>query len=275
MNYFVFIENTNYYLWQLDILIESLKHHNINANLVVALKDNNEQKLPIFGRNIRFCNKFLKHNDKFSALFFALENKILCQLFTLLEPDSILVTQPLLKPENIVFSIDKTLYPLDDIQDYINNILTIKKLNSLDFYTYIGDTITFNDLPLPFFKRIVEWQNILKNDKHALILTLLEYYGHISILGTRTYETQLFTNDLVDFSFVRYNKGFYPFFAKDMFKYQPPDFFALGNVFYALTQCNLTTTTNLIQPVVQSLWAASPTQKGNFNINEIKPTVDM
>ena len=69
MNYFVFIENTNYYLWQLDILIESLKHHNINANLVVALKDNNEQKLPIFGRNIRFCTSFLNIMINFLRYF--------------------------------------------------------------------------------------------------------------------------------------------------------------------------------------------------------------
>lgn len=253
MNYFVFIENTNYFLWQIDILIQSFKNLNIIDKLVICVKDNDQSKISAFGQNVKLCKTLLRTNDKFSGLYLAIKNNLLSQPFTLLEPDSILLNPLPITNKNVIFSIQKGNHNL--IQHYIDNILNAKKLSFLDFYQYIGDTISLNTLPIEFFTRILEWQNILKdtNTNNPLILTLIEYYGHISIIGTHNYESQLYNNDVNVNNVVRYNKDFYPHFSKCMFKYEPPDFFSLGNVFEVLSNCNLTTTTNSIQPVVQSL----------------------
>jgi len=281
MNYIVSAEYNNYHCWQLEILIESFKLNKLEDKLFIALAENNDPKLTDFCFNLKdFKNVFYHENigqkrnylamNRPYSTTSALNNKIISQPFTIIDPDMILVA-PLNEPEqNITFYIDPMMskqYVKQhyDVDPYISEIAKLQKIKAEDHYWIeLGSVMTFNNVSIDFFNRVIEWAEIIEYERRkksnsqwwhservAWILTLLEFNGLITYKENLQYETNLLSDNL-DCHFIHYNHGMPPQFNKAMYHFHPPDFLSLGNPFEALLQNNPSRCSNYMQQIVRS-----------------------
>ncbi len=64
MQYFVSVENSSYFYWQLEILIESFLMQGLENKLVIGFAENESQKLKGLSSNIvKYGKKFILNND--------------------------------------------------------------------------------------------------------------------------------------------------------------------------------------------------------------------
>jgi len=299
MQYFVSAEDTTYHHWQLELLIESFKLHGVQDQLVIAVAQNNEQKLVDYNHNIKNVkNIFLHENigrkrgylplNRPYSLNTAINQGFIKQPLTVIDPDMMLVS-PLPHPvENVQFQL-KPLFTLDyveqnhcNVRKHIGELLKLKNKedSQINYWIPLGNVMTFNSVPNEFFGRVVEWTEILEyerkkstkenwwyTEKVAWIMTLLEYHGHLSYKGRYNYEMNMLDNN-VNNHFIHYNHGLPPVFSKRMYRYQPPSGFTMGSLFDVLLENNPTSTTNYMQEVVRSYLKVRP--KENIKPTEIK-----
>ncbi len=270
IDYFVSAENTAYQHWQLELLIESFKLQGLQDNLAIALANNQEEKLVDFTHNIKKHKRIFLHDNRglkspplnrIYSLFTALENKLVKQPLVLIDPDMILVT-PVSYTENITFQVNP-LFTKDYCPIEIGNWIPL------------GSVMIFNDVPLDFFKRVIERAESLELDKNcwhnervAWILTMLEYHGHISYKGV--YDLEMTMMDNLKHNFIHYTKGLPPVFNKYMYKYKPPNTFVMGNLFDCLLENNPTMSTDYMQQVVRSYLKIIPKSIEQFQIQQVK-----
>lgn len=229
MHYLVSAENTNYHLWQLQILIESFKKHNLLSHLTIALAVNDEPKIfptpnipnLYFHENIG-RKTFLPMNKPYAIL--SLLNKLPTPC-TILSPDMILV-----KPINantLSFSTsDLTNKNCKNIYDEI-----IKQRPEANWIP-LGSVMVFDAFIKEFFERVLVWMNGTKLDKESWVLTFLEYSKFLKYQSA-PYEGNWLDNNNI----IHYKDGFLPYFSKKMFPYKSPEFFSHGNVYNVLHEC--------------------------------------
>jgi hypothetical protein len=247
INYFVSAENTAYYHWQLELLIESFKLLNLQNNLLVALAENNQPIYADYSRNISsHKNIFLHQNTSYNriyALYSAIQQNLISPPIVILHPDTILI-KPIEIPDfDVSFQMD-----MDFKEPDLDFIKEIKKAKTIDVWLNLGDTIILtNTKPL---QRVLEIASFFKNEKLAWAITLLEYYGHLSYNGSFSYENILLDNNLK--YLIHYKRGLPPFFNKHMFHFQPPNVLGMGQPYDVLLQHNPSKTTNFMQNVIRS-----------------------
>lgn len=179
MDYFVSIEDTTYHHWQIELLLESFNRHGIINNVVVAIAKNDEPKSLDFTKNLKKIKRIFYHENigrkrkylpinKPYSLYNAIKNELISQPFTLIEPDMILGKPVDIPINNITFQINPTLTLKSaceknpKINDYIKNIIKIKKMNEEEFWISLGNIMTFNKIPEEFFERVIEWTENLE-----------------------------------------------------------------------------------------------------------------
>lgn len=283
MDYFVSAEDTAYHHWQLELLIESFQLNNLTDRLVIGIAQNDDDKPIDFTFNLRKFSRIFSHDNmgrkrgclpmnRPYSVAAALEQKIIQQPFTLIDPDMMLVSQVSQRKENIVFQLNPlftsdSIEPYVPVRKYVREILKIRKLEDADinYWIPLGSVMTFNDVPKDFFNRVVEWTEILEftrkkanpntewwhTEKVAWIMTLLEYHGHLSYKGVYDYEMSMLDNNVAH-NFVHYTHGLPPYFSKYHYKYNTPEAFAMGNLFEVLLENNPTSTMGYVQEVVKS-----------------------
>ncbi len=247
MEYFVAIQNSFYFHWQIELLIESFKLQGLQDKLWIAISDHDKLVSSNCTRNLlEHPNKMLFKCDlenqflhPLHALYSALVSKQLKQPLTIIHSDMIMV-EPLEVPiTNLVFSADyywQDLVRKDNIE--IKTLLSdIEKIKSdladhpvkLDLLP-MGGIVQCRDLPLGFFERLLQWGSRLsqKLDKahwkyvHRLawMFTFYDYLGGVSFTGKNLESTMI--DDSV-YSFVHYSFGLPPVFTKKYFKEYDPD----------------------------------------------------
>jgi hypothetical protein len=219
MDYFVSVENCQFFRWQLELLYESMRFFGLENNLVIgcAHLEKKTLKFPkvFYHDNYGRSNNYLPFNKTFS-LWTALKNKLIKQPFAVIDPDMIMV-KPLeilerpysqgcsfLEYENLKkigfnFDIQKKDWRPGGLVYYFNNcdefiLSEIHKVLVKMFHTY--------DKNLPV--EVSRWQ--IEMVAFSYILSKVSAEIRFDL------ETPLIENK--ECNFIHYCNGFQPYFNK-------------------------------------------------------------
>lgn len=262
MNYLVCAERTAYHLWQLELLIESFKLLDLQDSLTIAIAENKEPVFCPYNRNFNSHKKTFAHNNagncnRVYALALALQNNMVKFPVTILHPDMILVKPITTRTYDFAFQLDQSFKQIEDadLSTLITKICETKKLELT--WLNLGGTFCINNLPQGFIERVVTVANYWKShgktwhvEKAAWLTTLLEHVGHLSYHGTFDLECQLVDKELK--SVIHYKHGLPPMFTKQMFKFEWPNIFNMGDPYQILLENNPNKVTDYVQKVVKT-----------------------
>lgn len=258
MEYFLCIENTPYYHWQAELLLESFRHHNCQDQLLISVVPSD---VPTLQENVKLLAEHKRHVspsvnigrqrgyaplNKLYNLLAVVESGAIKPPFALIEPDMVMY-RPLQvnQDHNICFQIDPTLSPsyVEEnckIQKHLKIVAKGLTINEQDAWLPVGKVIVFNVAPLELFRRVIAVCEKLateqivdkgeiwsQTDQVAWALTLLEYYGQMSYEAVYDYEMNMLENTTMC-NFVNYEHGIPPIFSKYMFQYQGPNLVVLS-----------------------------------------------
>lgn len=273
MNYFVSIESKTYFLWQIQLLIQSFKLKNLDDDLIIGIAKNNEPVLNEYSSNIvNHKNKFLHENyaqtkgckyfNKFYSIILALNNGILKQPFALIHPDMLLYNPIENIKENFTFNatIEETFLK-DKIKDDVKLILENRLQKNANWFSF-GDVIVFNEVPIEFFYRTLEHLEILIKkyginwnlQKAAMMLSFYEIYGKLKYEINNNLEISLLQENK-EANFIHYKHGIPPVFSKLCYKYEGEFgyFAAADGPYKVLLEHNPNSTTNYVQNVINTI----------------------
>lgn len=283
MQYFVSVENTSYFYWQLELLIESFAMQGLQDSLVVAVAENDSQKVGGFSANIvRHRNKFVHPNDgrrlgylpinRVAAIQYALANDLLDFPFALVHADMVM-RKPLEEFDDDVPSI--TVNNFDDagpderavkkeIASDLTRLAEIREVKEEDVPTlpFFSAPIVFNkafkSISNVFFARLQE--NLLTMiyrkggdfpcEKASWELTLAESFQHCVISGKFMSSSLMLDSDAANF--IHYRSGILPVFHKNFYKYDGGSFLVGQGPFETLMEHNPTVNTDYVQRVIKS-----------------------
>lgn len=294
MDYFVSIENTPYFHWQTDLLIESFKKHNLEDNLLIAIASNEDAKaIPDFTFNLSKHKRIFLHPsyteehghpcfNKIFSLISALENKILSNPFVMIHPDMLLMkpmSEEIEKEKdddgndvefNICFGtdIDEALHVKEFIEPLAKEIVKARGFPDENFsWIPLGNVVKFYDVPISFFYRMAQRTRQLIEDqkentsfdfeKGGWLLALYDYMGRLMYRG-EFYEITMLHHDLTT-NFIHYKHGLPPAFSKQQFVMREPIGFIAsgGDPFEVLAELDeVTSTVKYMKNVVNSYMAA-------------------
>lgn len=282
MQYFVSVENSSYFYWQLELLIESMIYFNLQDNLVIAFSENTDPKIKEYSKNlVKYGIKtffpnignqidYLPANRPYTIqrLF---EQGVLKTPFTLLHSD--MVMRKPIDDYNKPFDFVINNYDISDnlVNEYFEDLKIREQVKS-DNPSIENDSIFFelkshapiifneslsDDFLNKFFtKLIINTRNLLDIkgsdfpcEKVAWKLTFLESIGHYTATG------ETLTCDLIDSNmdvpFIHYNRGIPPVFNKLFFKFEKPSLYYDGP-FENLLQHNISENTIFINNLIRS-----------------------
>jgi len=283
MQYIVSAENTTYFHWQLELLIESFKLHNLEDNLVIILANNETPKFGNFFSNImNHKNKFSHKNEgkeigylplnRIDAIIHALNNNVLKYPFTVIHSDMILQKE--------IKDIDNK-FPCVFLNTFIENKSKIKEIKE-ELQCYLDDIalktkkdrceipeIPFISFPIVFNKAFeyisdVFFQTLRSNllyifekkgpdfpcELAAWELTLTEVFQYYKVIGTNMSSSLLF--DIENSNFIHYNYGLPPAFHKSFYKYENGTYLGDAGPYETLLKINITQNTNYMQKIIKS-----------------------
>lgn len=271
MDYFVSIENSGYFYWQVDLLLESFKAAKVDGPIVAIAENNTSPKPAMFTKNI------IAHDNKFShanigcergypplnkpyAILLALQNKLLSSHFAVLHPDMVLVNPLKEYEENIVFHAQP---PDKDFKKHIDPYLEeIAKANNLKFEDFpphipIGGTIIFRDVKPGFFERVISRMAQLYKEhgdkkfdvaKAAWTITIYEHLGQYSVKGL-SIEKRLLDHE-VEANLIHYCHGLPPLFSKRFYGFE--GFQMMTDPYQVLLEHNPSDATDYVQKLIHN-----------------------
>lgn len=263
MEYFTSIENTPYYQWQIELLIESFKKHNLNDNLLIALAESDTLIQPFFFNNLFKHKRILGHEnigkkrgfDKLNILYslmWAVTSKKISQPFAFIKPDILLQNKIEIKFDSypqILFS-PNSFFSFKESEKQVGEFyLWFDK--DKDYYNKnwvpIGNIIIWNQIPEDFFTRLINITEILcvkqieknnciweKTIELAIVINIADHFGKLSLIGDYSLEDNMLGDGKA--KFINYEHGLPPVFNKHMFKYNPPEYSSFGDPFEILSQ---------------------------------------
>lgn len=275
MQYFVSIENTSYFYWQIELLIESFKMQGLENDLVISIADNDSPKIPKFSRNIvRHPNLLFHHNEgeekgykphnRLYGLIGALRQDILKTPFTLIHSDMVMV-QPVEPPEtNVVFHTRHDSMVDSVTKPFIDKLAEENKLESAN----LPPRLPFNG-PIIFDEKVTEelfWRvkvrmnEILRDCEENFPAEKVAWsIAFYEMLPTLTFSGKYLCCQLVepvenlnDIPFIHYQHGVPPVFHKRHFTWDKPNLAVGVNPYELLLEHNPTVATNHLQRVIRS-----------------------
>lgn len=284
MQYFVSAENTSYFYWQLELLIESFAMLGMQDSLVVAMAENESQKVGGFSDNlVRHQNKFIHPNEGRDAGYlplnravsirYALAYGLLKFPFAVIHADMVM-RRPLSDPEEGSPAITLNNfedYPMseeesvkDEIVGDLRRLAEDRGLESdqLPKVPFLSPPIVFNSsfetISEIFFSRlqnnivsIVERRgSSFPCEKAAWELTISESFQHCSVFGKFMAAPLLFDSEEVNF--IHYRTGIPPVFHKKFYRYEGGVYLAGQGPYDTLLEHNPSVGTDFVQTVVRS-----------------------
>lgn len=284
MQYFVSAENTSYFYWQLELLIESFAILGVQDSLVIGMAENDSQKIGGFSSNlVRHANKFIHPNEgrhmgylplnRVGSIRYALAYGLLKFPFALIHADMVM-RRPLPEPEEGAPAI-----VLNNFEDYpISEEEVVKKEIAVDLKALADERgVTAEDLPkVPFLSPPIIFNgsfgsvsdvffarlqnNMMKIaerrgpsfpcEKAAWELTLTESFQHCSVVGKFLASPLLFDSD--DANFIHYRTGIPPMFHKKFYRYDDSVYLAGQGPYDTLLEHNPSLGTDFVQRVIRS-----------------------
>lgn len=252
MQYFVSIENSSFFYWQIELLIESFVMHGLQDNLVIAVAENDDPKIKGYSSNlVRYGTKFMHVNSGIEAGHLPL-NRVVALRTALAEglvsfPFSLIHSDMILKnpfPEDgfckdygmVVNSLDETSEKTrrdikDAIRPGLGKIAEERSLNMADlpeippFSAPIVFNESFRQLSDVFFARLQSnTEDLIEAkggdfscERAAWELTLTEAFQHCSVKSE--FMATPLMSDESDTNFIHYKNGIPPLFHKKFFKF--------------------------------------------------------
>lgn len=284
MQYFVSTENTSYFYWQLELLIESFAMHGLQDDLVIAMAENDSQKVGGFSSHIvGHANKFIHPNEgrhtgylplnRVGSIRYALAYGLLRFPFVLIHSDMVM-RRPLEDPAG-----DQPSIILNNFEDFpISEEDVVKKEIASDLESLAEERgVTVDELPkVPFlsppiifnesFASVAEvffarlQNNMMKIadrrgpsfpcEKAAWELTLTESFQHCSVAGKFLASPLLFDSE--DSNFIHYRTGIPPVFHKKFYRYEEGVYLVGQGPYDTLLEHNPSLGTDYVQRVVRS-----------------------
>jgi hypothetical protein len=249
MNYFVSIENTHYFHWQIELLIKSFKLHNLQNSLYIGVSEGdgltgidpvNFKSHPnkILNENYDKINN-IKGLNPFCNLLAAVQSNLIQLPIAFIHSDMVL-KQPLPDiTDDILFSVDDSY---DDLRPLVENYT-----GELPVWFPVGGVLVFNKDPRKFLNTVISRISQGELAKTAVLLALYEHLNEYSVTG-EPIESGLLHNE-VESNFIHYGKGVPPHFSKR--HYYPNSI--IGNPkgpFAALLDINSTTNIRYIHKLI-------------------------
>lgn len=257
MDYFVELNQNPCNQWQLELLIESFRRHNLQDKLVVCLNEADGVINPEFVLNTYNHKRIISHSnigkvrgyDKLNTyygIWWSLQEGLLTQPFYKLPLDCVLFSPPPPVPDHpiVTYQIDPLFTP-ELVAEKTGGLFA--KENLEENWPSAGEILCFNKFPDQFFEQLASHTEKLVfrqmrktgtfwelTDRLVLNLKLQEFVGKVPIQGVYDYESDMYGN--FPKHFIHYDKGFMPIFHKEMFAYAPPDYISLGNPFKVLSE---------------------------------------
>lgn len=270
MQYFTSIDNTPYFHWQVELLIESFHMQNMQDNLCIGISNPQAQGLPEFTTNLRsHSNKFFFEAytghpalSRIYATTLAVTNGVIKPPFVLIDCDTIL-----LKPIKENLQADIIFHQAEE-DETLKKILEPKICKLCKEYNIdrniigwlpVGNTILFNKLDEDILFRALQWGEQIAKEKDGLdieraawIMSFHDFLPKFK-LGTYFYEATLM-HHAVEAFLIHYDHGLPPEFVKRNFTYKNDEvrfMFAGSDPYNAILKNNPTSMTNALQKVVK------------------------
>jgi len=246
MNYFVCADNSPYFQWQLDLLLESFKLHGTDDLLLVALVPSSQAPQPLFCTNLRKHPRIMAAGDigrlrgyerltPIYAISSALKAGHLRQPFMIVRPDCVMFDPPSVKSEKVAKIVVQgdPLFTLDSVRENIPNLH--EYFGGKEWPT-VGNIMYFDKIPPEFFSRVSFLTELLayeqlKNGKNiwpdtdraawAVVISEMITQTHVQIVYT--WEMPLVASG-AKHNFISYEKGVPAHFSKPMFMFNPISF---------------------------------------------------
>jgi hypothetical protein len=239
MDYFVSIENTPSDLWQIELLIESFKLHNLQDDLLIAIAGDYTKTKNLAEHKRIICHNFHPFNTIFS-LIGVLRAGFLKEPFVFLHPDMILL-EPFKDVwlENIVFHPQETNFK-----------------QPRPFAP--GGVIRFNLVPYKFFYMVLGQAEKIKEENLENEKDILKAAWTDVIIANQTYheisgqqlEVALFDTNIENIPIIHYRDGLPPVFHKNLFSRHLS--LSEKNPYETLLEHNTTIVTNYVKKVIHS-----------------------
>lgn len=265
MEYFVNIENTPFYHWQLELLIESFKVNNCQDKLLLSVAEANVPTQSDFTRNIKEHERTIfqenigdirgyKSLNCFYSLLWALKNDKLKQPFALI-PAHVVLKTPLnldFNKEGVAetFFLPDPFITIDKAEENVGNFWSWMQKTKEEYaekWVTAGEILIFNNMPVELFERaiviaeklalfqIVNNKKIWEyTDRLAWAITLSNYSDKIILKGDYHFTSNMLEEGRTPF--IDYEHGMPPVFNKRMFVYAPPNYVSFGDPFRILAE---------------------------------------
>lgn len=283
MDYFLSIENSQYYHWQAELLIESFKANACEDKLFMYVFSNN---IPT-SYNKNFFDNITYHKrkeylsnigeqkgcvelNKIYSIVNSLATQRINQPFFVLEPDTVLRKEIFNREEDgfyssFIFYVD----PLFTIEEAEKNVGPFCEWLELDRDTFesgwlpIAESYMFNKIPIELFfsmmqdaEKMAVYQ-ILEKGKVwgrtcdlAVAINIIKNIS--SILCRGDYQLSSPIDSGSDSYFVSYKDGYLPNFHKSMFKYGPPINLSFGDPISCLSELNFSPNSSYVAKIARS-----------------------
>lgn len=282
MEYFLQIENSQYYHWQTELLIESFKRLNREDDLFISISASAQNVNSKFLDNIKSHKnkeyiidygeeKGYKNINKIINLANSLINEKVKQPLCVIEPDAILKNQPLVPEINslypsFIFSVDPS-FTIDKAKEKIGDFFKYLELKEEDFESnWIplgGFYIINNFFPQIFYNSILDAETLVVHQmldnkevwdetyKLAFVLNIIKNIPYLMCRGD--YQISSSIDSDVDSFFISYKHGYLPVFHKSMFTFKPPMDLSFGDPIKSLSQLTFSPNSQYVAKVARSI----------------------
>jgi len=285
MQYFVSAENSSYFYWQLELLIESFLMQGIEKNLVIGLAENNSQKIRGFSSNlVKHQNKFVHPNEggeegypplnRIGSLRYALAYGMLKFPFALIHADMILRSPLELSEDDDNYGIilnnyeetsNEELSQVKEVVDPLVEKIAEERNVSIDEIPkipYVSPPIIFNApfeyISSSFFAKMQANEIKLLTDRGpkfpceraAWEMAMAESFQHFGIRGKFMSASLLHGEENINF--IHYKNGIPPVFSKKFYNFSHGTFFSGMGPYETLLEHNPSVNTNFLHQVIRS-----------------------
>lgn len=285
MQYFVSAENSSYFYWQLELLIESFIAQGMEKDLVIGLAENDSQKIRGFSSNlVKHGFKFIHPNEgresgclqinRPASIRYAIANKVLKFPFCLIHADMLMRSPISLSEEDKNCGVIINNY--EETSDITNKIIkeeiapNLKKLaeergvevDELPNIPFFSAPVIFNKpfefISETFFAKLqANMLDIFSRrgssfpcERAAWELTLAESFQHCVIKGSFLAAPLMFEDE--NMNFIHYKNGIPPVFHKKFYKYEDGVYYLSQGPYEVMLEHNTTINTSYLHQLIRS-----------------------
>ena len=291
MQYFVSAENSSYFYWQLELLIESFVMQGMDKDLVIGFAQNDEQKIRGYASNmVKYGTKFMIPNEgrdsgylplnRISAIRCGLAKGILKLPFVLIHADMILKKPIDVSEEEEKFGIIVNNFdePAADENSVVKKELDVfleklaeeedVKSENIRRVPFLSAPVIFNKsmehCSDAFFSKVHMYEKSLVSSKGpefpcertAWEMAIAETFRHLYVTGKFMAAPLVFGGE--DFNFIHYRSGIPPVFHKKYFRFEGGVYYSSAGPYEVMMDHNTTVNTNYMHQVIRSYNKRNP-----------------